>query len=168
MTKFVAALIAAAAVAAQPAFAEDPSPANVTFTALYAKLKAAMAERNASAISAVLTPDFVTEDVSGKTETGPQMITELSKLPADPARKSETTVMSADIEGDTANVVQRYHSSLAKAGSDGQTTVTDIDTESKDTWKLIGGAWHLSRTVTETLEYRINGKLLVQKAHSPG
>lgn len=64
---------------------------------MYAKLKAAMAERNASVISAMLTPNFVIEDFSGKTETGEQMMTELSKVPADPARKSETTVVSADI-----------------------------------------------------------------------
>ena len=168
MTKFVPALIVAAAFAAPSAFAQASSPANVKFNDLYAKLKAAMAERNTSAISAMLTPDFISEDVSGKTETGEQMMTELSKVPADPARKSETTVISADIKGDTANIVQRYHSSLAKPGSDGQAKVTDIDTESQDTWKLIGGVWHLSRTVTETLEYRVNGKLLAKKAHSPG
>ena len=62
-----------AILGAAPGWAEDRDLRTV-LEGRYAALKAAMAARNETAIASLLSPDFASEDVSGKVENASQMI----------------------------------------------------------------------------------------------
>ncbi len=134
------------------------------FSGRYAAMKSAMADRDPKAIASLLAPDFVSEDIAGKTKTGEQMIKEVSALPKDPNKISTTTVLSAKIIGETAIVTQRYHMTTTKMPSN--TTVkqaVELDTLSSDTWVKLKGVWLLRRTETNVIDYKIDGKTLTHK-----
>ena len=134
------------------------------FSTRYAAMKSAMAERDPKAIAALLAPDFISEDVAGKTKTGEQMIKEVCALPKDPNKTSTTTVLSAKIIGETATVAQRYHTTTTKMTTN--TTVkqaVELDALSTDTWVKSKGVWLLRRTETNAIDYKIDGKTLTHK-----
>lgn len=74
-----------------------------TFEKLYAEMKDAMSRRDTNAVAALLAPGFVSEDISGKVQSAEQMLVELSGLPQDANKKSQTTLLSVDIRGNIAN-----------------------------------------------------------------
>lgn len=136
------------------------------FEGRYAAMKSAMADRNPKAIAALLSPDFASEDVSGKTETSEQMIRQVCALPRDPNKISATTVLSVQIAGETASVMQRYHMSTTKATDGAVKQAVELDTLSSDIWVKSNGVWLLRRTATNQLDYKINGRLAVHKERS--
>jgi ketosteroid isomerase-like protein len=130
----------------------------------YAAMKTAMADRDAKAVASFLAPDFLSEDLSGKTETASQMIEQLGAMPKDPGRVSDTTVLSVQVAGDIATVEQRYHMTTTKVGPDGATKqAVELVTLSTDTWIKSGEAWLLRRTVTKQVDYKIDGRLIAHK-----
>jgi ketosteroid isomerase-like protein len=134
------------------------------FSGRYAAMKSAMADRDSKAIASLLAPDFVSEEVSGKTKTGEQMIKEVCALPKDPNKTSTTTVLSAKIIGETATVTQRYHMTTTKMTSNTSVKHTvELDTLSKDAWVKSKGVWLLRRTETYEIDYKIDGKTLTHK-----
>jgi len=140
---------------------------NAVFEKLYSELKIAMADRDAKAIGALLAPGFTSEDTSGKDQSAEQMLAELSTLPQDPNKKSQTTVLSVAVNGKIANVVQQYHMTTRKVSQSGEAKVIELNATSNDTWELIGGSWKQLRTVTMQMDYSVNGQVLVHKTHAP-
>jgi hypothetical protein len=136
-----------------------------TFEKLYADMKIAMESKDERAISALLAPGFASEDVSGKVESKDQMLAELDELPGDPNRKASTTVLAVDAAGASAIVTQRYHMTSKKMMRGGSPASIELTTVSTDTWKRIGNAWRMSRTVTEKMDYAVNGQNVVHKSH---
>jgi len=152
---------------AEPAL--TPDSVKKALETRYAALKPAMAERDRSAMAALMTADFVSEDVSGKTTTFDQMVLELAQVPKDPSRSSDTTVLAVKLTGDTATVRQRYHMSSTKLGPDAATKqAIEMDTLSTDTWVQTNGVWLMKRTVTEEVNYRVDGRLVVHRERSTG
>jgi hypothetical protein len=134
------------------------------FAGRYAAMKSAMAHRDPKAIASLLTPDFVSEDVAGKTKTGEQMINEVCILPKDPNKTSTTTVLSAEVIGEIATVTQQYHMTTTRMMSN--TTVmqaVELDTASTDTWVKSEGVWLLRRTETNQIDYKIDGTIVAHK-----
>jgi hypothetical protein len=149
--------------------APTPESAKRELEARYAALKPAMAERDRSAMAVLMTPDVVSEDVSGKTTTFDQLVLELAKVPKDPNRNSDTTILSVKLTEDVATVRQRYHMTTTKLAPDGVTKqAIEMDALSTDTWVRIKGAWLLKRTVTEEMNYKVDGRLVAHRDRSTG
>jgi hypothetical protein len=132
--------------------------------AQYAAMKAAMAARDSNAISTLLTPDFVSIDSSNKSEDAARMIQEVVSLPWDPNKDSHTTVTNIISAGDAAVVEQRYEMTTKKIGPDGNVQNIRLITLSTDTWVHSNGFWRLQRTVTNQIDYAINGQTVIHKA----
>ena len=134
----------------------------------YAALKTAIDARDRQALAALLAPDFVSVDISGKSQAAEQMLTQLAALPKDPNRASETTLVSVKLDGDVATVSQRYHMTSAKVTSDGSRHPTELETLSTDTWVRSGDTWLLRKTATDELDYSVDGKRMPHKVRPPG
>jgi len=132
----------------------------------YAAMKSAMANRDQQAVAALLAPDFLSVDVAGKSENASQMLQEIAALPKDPNKASDTTIVSVKLSGDTATVDQRYHMTTTKAGADGAQHAVELVTLSTDTWIKSGDAWLLQKTVTNQLDYTLDGRSVAHKARS--
>ena len=131
----------------------------------YAAMKAAMASRNADAVSALLTADFVSEDTQGRREGRDQMLREVSALPSDPKKSSKTTVVSIQRKGVVAVAIQRYEMHTEKPKGDGSVQRVELVTLSRDTWVHPKDTWLLRETVTESLDYQIDGRVVAHQEH---
>jgi hypothetical protein len=132
----------------------------------YAEMKVAMTERDTPALSALLAPGFVGEDISGKTASGEEMIKQLGAAPKDDGKVTETTLVSIKPQGDRVIVEQRYHMTTMKSLPDGAKQAIDLVTLSTDTWIHSGDKWLIQKTVTNQIDYSIDGKLVMHKVHS--
>jgi hypothetical protein len=160
---FCALLIAGALTAGSKFALADDEALRPQFELLYAQLKTAMAKRDQAAIRALLEPDFVSMELSGDVKTVDQLIADLSVLPVDPAKKSETTVVSIDATDDRASVVQTYHMTSIKKPWFGKAYPLEIIARSTDEWHRHGNAWLMAKTRTDELEMRENGATTIHK-----
>ena len=140
MTKFVIlAQLLISTMMGGSVFAAEPD-LQLQLEARYAAMKAAMAARDSNAISALLSPDFVSIDSSNKSEDAAVMIQEVASSPRDPNKDSHTTLTKITSDGDAAVVEQRYEMTTKKSGPDGT-----------------------MRTVTNQVDYAINGQTVIHK-----
>lgn len=86
-----------------PITAENQSDLRSTLEGRYAELKSAIANRDAESLSSLLTPDFISTDISGRAETAAQMISDLKKLPVRRPKDKQ--------DRDTNHQAQRQHGS---------------------------------------------------------
>jgi ketosteroid isomerase-like protein len=131
--------------------------------AQYGALKAAMAARDSNAVSALLTPDFVSVDSSNQSKDATKMLHEATALRLDPNKDSHTTLTNVTSNGDTAVVEQRYEMTTKKIGPDGNMQDIKLTTLSTDTWVNSNGVWRLKRSVTNQLDVAINGQTVIRK-----
>jgi hypothetical protein len=137
-----------------------------TFDKLYAKFKQAVDGRDPKALAAMLAPGFVEEEVSGATTSADKMLVELARLPQDPHRQSQTTLLSVNSDGHIARITQRYRMTTIKTLANGEKKSIELVALSDDTWTHADGTWRIQRTVTEQVDYRMGGKLLAHKVHA--
>jgi ketosteroid isomerase-like protein len=137
-----------------------------TLEARYAAMKSAMAAHDGEAIAALLSPDFVAVDISGRSADAAQMIREVSALPVDPLKVSTTTLLAIEVSGSTALVDQRYDMKTTKNQSDGSKQNVELIALSTDTWIDVGGVWLLQRTLTKQLDYFVNGQSVAHKTRT--
>ena len=119
--------------------------------ARYAQLKEAMAARDAPAIKALLAPKFQSTDVRGDTSDADEMIEDLGRFPANPDRKSETTVKSLTVKGESALVEKQLDIKMSRQGPDGAAHSMEIITLSDDSWVQSPGGWLLASTAAQDL-----------------
>jgi ketosteroid isomerase-like protein len=131
--------------------------------AQYAAMTAAKAAHDANAISTLLTPDFISVDSSNQSEDAARMIQEVVALPLDSNKNSHTTLISITNAGDIAVVEQRHVVTTKKIGSDGKIHDVKMDALSTDTWVNSDGTWRLKRSVTNRMDYAIDGQVVVHK-----
>lgn len=152
-------------VAVSPVWADDDALRSV-LDGRYAAMKSAMAAHDGKAIAALLLPDFVSVDASGQSENADQMIQEVNALPKDPNKESKTTLLSVKLSGDKAVVDQRYDMKTTKIAANGSKRNVELITVSTDTWVNSGGNWLLQRTVTNQMDYLVNGHPTVHKVRT--
>lgn len=129
----------------------------------YAQMKSAMNTHDARALRAVLAPGFVSIELDGKTESADDMIRELDAVPTDADRSSKTALLSIR-PGKTRTVVeQRYSMTTKKKGQDGLDHNVKLVAVSTDTWITVHGQWRIQRTVTDQLDYYIDGKHVLHR-----
>ena len=133
------------------------------FETRYALMKSAMGSRDGKAIATLLAPDFLSIDASGQRENSDQMIQEVNTLPIDPQKVSKTTINSVKVTGDTAIVDQSYDMKTRKTGADGKTADVELIAVSEDTWINLKGVWLIQKTVTNQIDYTVNGKSVMHK-----
>ncbi len=122
----------------------------------YAAMRRAMAERDRAAILALLTDDFVSEDLEGRTTTGARMADAVAALEIDRSQRTAvTTLTSIAVDGDEAAVQQRYHMTTTERKPN---LPEALWTESHDRWRRAGDTWLLARTTTEKREIVMNGR----------
>jgi ketosteroid isomerase-like protein len=131
--------------------------------AQYAAMKAAKTAHDANAISSLLTADFIRVDSSNRPEDAAKMIRQVIALPFDSNKKSHTTLISITDAGDIAVVEQRHDMTTKKIGSDGKMHDVEKTALSTDTWVNSDGIWHLKRSVTNRMDYAIDGQVVVHK-----
>jgi len=131
----------------------------------YAEMKAAMSAHDDKAMQALLAPDFVSIDVTGRSESATQMISEVDALPiaASEDYVSATTILSMRPAGKSVVVTQRYDMKTHKAGAEGVNRTTELITVSTDTWVKMNGAWILQKTETDRLDYYLNGQQVMHQ-----
>ena len=129
----------------------------------YAAMKVAIDARDRQALAPFLAPGFVSVDVVDKPQTAEEMLSHLAASRKDPNRVSDTTLLSVRLNGDVATVSQRYHMTTVKVTSDGSRHPTELATLSTDTWVRSGNTWLLKKTVTEELDYSVDGKKMPHK-----
>jgi hypothetical protein len=145
--------------------ATSDDPLRPVFEGRYAAMKSAMAARDGKAISEILAPDFVSEDTSGQKEKAETMLKEVVALPKDPLKVSNTTILSIKVDEDSATVDQRYDMKSTKTGPDGNKQNIELISVSTDTWIRSKDTWLLQKTVTNQMDYSVNGKLFIHKVH---
>lgn len=124
----------------------------------YAQMKSAMHNHDVQALRDILTPGFVSVELDGKTESADQMIQEVNALPSDGNRSSDTTLLSVRPGKTRAVVEQQYTMRTKKEGQNGMEHSVRLVTVSTDTWIMLHGKWRIQRTVTDQLDYYIDGK----------
>jgi len=112
-----------------------------------------------------LAPDFISEDASGQKENADTMIQEVLALPKDPLKVSNTTILSIKAGAENATVDQRYNMKTTKAGPDGNKRDVELIAVSTDTWIKSKDTWLLQRTVTNQMDYFVNGQMLTHKVY---
>ncbi len=155
----------AAAVHSHAAQAGGAASSRGMFEKLYADIHVAFVQKDRAAYAALLTPDFASEDVSGKVESRSEALAEFDQLQQDPNRKGHTSVLAVDKKAMVATVTQRYQSTTTRPGNGGMTAKMEFTAVSVDTWKNISGSWQMSRTVTHQMDVEIDGHSVVHKTH---
>ena len=153
------------AIAQDKLQATSDAPLRPVFEGRYAAMKSATAARDGKAISEILAPDFISEDTSGQKENADTMVQEVLALPKDPLKVSNTTILSIKVNEEKATVNQRYDMKTMKTGPDGSKRDAELISVSTDTWIKAKNTWLLQRTVTNQMDYFVNGKPLVHKVH---
>jgi ketosteroid isomerase-like protein len=143
----------------------DDSTLKATLEARYGEMEVAMEARDEDAVSALLAPDFVSEDVNGNRAGKDEMLRDLAALPKDPNKSSGTTLVSVERRKETAAVIQRYRMTTRKTKPDGSVQDVELVAVSRDVWLISGGRWLIQSTVTEQMDYKINGALVIHKQH---
>jgi len=149
-------------VAYVPAGAADDS-LRVALQSRYADLKAAIAARDAAALSAIFAPDFVSVDVSGQSKVASQVIADLNAVKPDPNKTSETALISITPAADSLTVEQRYDMKTVKTAADGTQHNMELVALSTDSWIKPADVWLIRRTVTNELSFFNDGQLVMHK-----
>jgi ketosteroid isomerase-like protein len=124
----------------------------------YLDLRAAMASGDAGNVLAVLAPDFVSEDIDGKRQTGQQMAEAVTRLQIDRSKRTALTVITEIVisgDGDLADVEQRYQMTTTEQR---ENLPRKLLTKSRDRWINIAGQWRVASTTTLAIEMVTNEK----------
>lgn len=156
---WLAAGMAIAALAA-PAVA-DADDAGAVFQSRYGELRGALLARDAAAARAILAPGYELTDIRGEVQDAAAMLERNSRTPSDPARKTDTAVLSATVNGALATVEQRMTASTTRAGADGVAHLMELELVSVDTWVKQGDTWLLWRSAQKNLTARRDGEVFL-------
>jgi hypothetical protein len=134
------------------------------FQILYDELHIGMNQRDREKVLSFLSPDFVSTELSGKTQNAEQMVDELEALPKSSNQKErKTIVLNATKVGALCEVEQAFHSVKVNTDSAGANTTIEFNAKSHDTWILTTGKWLMKSTRTDELEMKKDGVVVVHK-----
>jgi hypothetical protein len=134
-----------------------------TLQSRYADLKAAIAARDAAALSAIFAPDFASVDVSGRSKVASQVIADLNAVKPDPNKTSETTLITITPGASAVTVEQRYDMKSVRTAADGTQHNIGLVALSTDSWIKPADVWLIQRTVTNELSFFNDGQLVMHK-----
>ena len=129
----------------------------------YDAMKTAMHARDDKAMGVLFAEDFKSVDVFNNKADKKGVIDEVKQLPDMPQKESVTTILSVKADKDKAVVHQRYDMKNLEPQADGSRKHVEMITESTDEWVSAKGVWLMQKTTTESLDYKIDGKLVYRK-----
>jgi ketosteroid isomerase-like protein len=133
----------------RPAVPTD-HPLRPALDARYLDMRAAMASRDRARILALFTPDFVSEDIDGRTIGASTLTDRVTALDIDRSKRTvSTTITAIDAHGDEAVVLQRYAMSTTERLPN---VAEALWTESEDVWRCVDETWLSARTTTLAIE----------------
>jgi hypothetical protein len=94
------------------------------------------------------------------------MLKEVDALPKDPGKVSTTELLAVTSSGKTATVVQKYDMKTVKMAADGSSRNVELVTLSTDTWVSVNAAWLLHKTVTNQVDYYVDGRQVLHKVRA--
>lgn len=131
----------------------------------YLMLRAAMASDHRPILLALLTDDFVSEDLDGNRMDAVGMADTVAALKIDRSkRRAQTTLTSIESDGREARVLQRYEMTTTERALG---LPEALWTESRDVWRLVEGRWLLASTTTIALERVSNGQRMFRRRLEP-
>ena len=152
---FLSLTLAADAVAADCIRADDQL--KIVFEERYAAMTTATNARDANAISALLAPGFVSEDVSGNRMDATAMIDEVLAAPRYFKETSSTTLLSIRLAAPGAIVEHRHETEKLKKILAGMVTQLKSIALSTDEWVCQEGEWLWQRTTVDQLDLFLDG-----------
>jgi hypothetical protein len=126
-------------------------------TARYAELKAAMEAHNADAAKALLAPRFKSVDIRGNELEAEDLIDDMARIPADPARKSETVLGDIKLDGDKATVAHKLDAKSTRKGEDGAEHAIEFVSTSTDVWVRTPKGWLMQSSTAEEVSILRDG-----------
>lgn len=144
-----------------PAQAQDDAKAQ--FQARYSQLRTAMEAHDAATVGTILAPEYTMTDMRGEVRDRAAVMERMAKMAQGPARKGETTVLSATITGDSAKVEQKLAGSMKRVGDDGEEHTMEMVALNDDTWAKRGGAWLLVKSVQKGITIKRDGEVFFQE-----
>lgn len=154
--------IVAVAIAGSAAAQEDPK---AIFQARYDSYRAAMAAKDAPAVSALLAPGFQMTDIQGNTHDASGIATLMERMPPAMSQNSKTTVLEATITGDSAAIKQELAATMSRPGPDGNEMKMEMSVVSNDTWVKSGDAWLLKASIQKDLVVKRDGEVFFKQSN---
>lgn len=167
LTPFLAPIMAVAMLST-PALAQEDAKA--AFQARYAELRTAMEAHDAAKVSALIAPDYQMTDINGQVRDFAAVMERMNRMRqgagagAGGERKANTTVLSATITGDSAQVEQRFEGGGKRTGDDGEEHTMEMIVLSSDVWVKKGDAWLLQKSDQKDLTIKRDGEEFLHQA----
>lgn len=161
---FAAALTSIVLVA--PAQAQAQDDAKTQFQARYGELRSAMEAHDTAAMGKIIAPEYTMTDIQGGTHTAAEVMERMAQMAGktpDPARKVETTVLSAVVSGDSATVEQQLAGGGKRAGDDGAEHTMEMVMKGTDNWAKRDGTWVLVKSVQTGITVKRDGEVFFQQ-----
>lgn len=181
--------LAGAAISISLASAAYAQDAKAVFEARYADLSAAMQAKDTAAVAKLMTPDFVMTDIQGNEHNASEMNGGFGRrgggaggpgngapaaspaapaaapaAPEAPRPAPKITVLSAQIDGNTAKVEQQLEIHANRPDPDGTPRKLDITVLTDDVWVQSGGAWLLQSSDQKDVSVSKDGDVVFHQA----
>jgi len=114
-------------------------------------MREAMASGDAAAIASLLTNDFRSIDVHGRTIDARAMISRVLRLKIDRSKRTVRTVLTAIVERDGEAFVEQHYT-MTSAEDAPKSMPRSLLTLSNDHWRNVDGRWLLASTDTREIE----------------
>lgn len=154
--------IVAIAIATSAAAQEDPK---AMFQSRYDAFRTAMAAQDQAAVSTILAPGYTMTDIQGEVRDASAVAAMMQRMPAGMGRDAATTVLEANVSGDTAAVKQQLAAKATRPGPDGSDMTMELEVVSNDTWVKVGNAWLLKASVQKDLTVKRNGEVFFKQSN---
>jgi hypothetical protein len=128
----------------------------------YNRLMAVIGARSELAVTAYLTPHFVSTDLRGRNEDVRQMLSRIDSEPKN--RLAMTTVLSVRTMGEHFTVGRKTLESTELSTS-GKGRFAETLTFFTDTWVDSNGTWLLERSKADRVERYVDGRLVSVQDH---
>jgi hypothetical protein len=149
-------------VNSKPVIITGENPTRDVFLKHYVTFHSSQASRDSQKFASLITPDFVKEDVWGRSETGEEILRKMSEQSKDSSNAS-TSVLSVKVVDDVATVVQLYKSSNLTMMLSRQMRNVEYDIQTMDTWVKSNGTWLLRRSMMTKYDYTVDGNHITHK-----
>lgn len=153
---------AAVAIASSATAQQDPK---ALFQARYDAFRTAMAAQDQAAVGAILAPGYTMTDIQGEVRDAAAVSAMLQRMPAGMGREATTTVLEANVTGETAAVKQQLAAKATRPGPDGTDMTMELEVVSNDTWVKTGEAWLLKASVQKDITVKRNGEVFFKQSN---
>lgn len=133
---------------------------NGDFDGRYAELSAAMLDKDSTKLGQLLTPEFETTDLNGKTSGRSEVLARLANMQAEDSFKPSIKVLSVKLAGNSAAVESQMSADITQADQSGAQITLNVAVVADDTWIKHADTWLLQKTVQKGLIVSRDGEVV--------